>query len=267
MADALVGYSGFVGGTLLRQRPFDSLYRSTNIADIGGNTFDLLVCAGAPAEKWRANKEPEADRASIARLIDALSTVRAREVVLISTVDVYPVPVEVDEHTPFDPGTGHAYGRHRLELEQFMQAHFDATVIRLPGLFGRGLKKNVIFDLLHDNQVYKVNPAAQFQFYDLSQLWGDIATARAAGIRLVNFATEPTAVSDVAKVAFGVELHPQSSGTPPRYDVRSCHASVFGGAGGYLRTGAEVLDSLERFVRAERGGAAPDPAVVRGPAR
>jgi hypothetical protein len=48
--DALIGYSGFVGSTLLKQRHFDSLFRSTNIDEIVGKTFDMVVCAGAPAQ-------------------------------------------------------------------------------------------------------------------------------------------------------------------------------------------------------------------------
>ncbi|WP_240726031.1 MULTISPECIES: hypothetical protein [unclassified Escherichia] len=59
--DALIGYSGFVGTTLLRQRRFDALYRSTNIDEIFGKTFDTVVCAAAPAQKWLANKDPADD--------------------------------------------------------------------------------------------------------------------------------------------------------------------------------------------------------------
>ena len=62
MTDALIGYSGFVGGTLLRQRAFEARYRSTNIGSIAGGEFELVVCAGAPAQKWIANRDPEADR-------------------------------------------------------------------------------------------------------------------------------------------------------------------------------------------------------------
>ena len=34
MTDALIGYSGFVGSTLLKQSQFGALFRSTNIAEI-----------------------------------------------------------------------------------------------------------------------------------------------------------------------------------------------------------------------------------------
>ena len=43
MANALIGFTGFVGGTLLRQTQFEALYRSTNIKEIelldAGNDF------------------------------------------------------------------------------------------------------------------------------------------------------------------------------------------------------------------------------------
>ena len=49
---ALIGNTGFVGGNLLRQQPFDALFNSKNIDDIAGRSFDLVVCAGVRAEKW-----------------------------------------------------------------------------------------------------------------------------------------------------------------------------------------------------------------------
>lgn len=57
--DALVGYSGFVGSVLLKQKKFNALYRSTNIDEIKNRSFDTVVCAGAPAVKWLANKYPK----------------------------------------------------------------------------------------------------------------------------------------------------------------------------------------------------------------
>ena len=42
MKSALIGYTGFVGSTLLRQRPFDEQYNSKNIREIAGQQFDLI---------------------------------------------------------------------------------------------------------------------------------------------------------------------------------------------------------------------------------
>ena len=89
MSNALVGFSGFVGSTLLKQATFESLYRSTNIGEIAGQQFDTVVCAGAPAQKWIANREPEADRQKIEGLIAHLKAMTCKTFVLISTVDVF----------------------------------------------------------------------------------------------------------------------------------------------------------------------------------
>ena len=72
MSTALIGYSGFVGQTILRSQPFDDLYRSTNINNIKGKCYDLVVGAGAPAKKWLANKDPDGDAAAIDNLIENL---------------------------------------------------------------------------------------------------------------------------------------------------------------------------------------------------
>ena len=42
----------------------------------------------------------------------------------------------------------HPYGRNRLELEDLVRKEFDTLVVRLPALFGKGLKKNFIYDAI-----------------------------------------------------------------------------------------------------------------------
>jgi nucleoside-diphosphate-sugar epimerase len=181
MASALIGHTGFVGGNLARRRRFDECYNSTNIERIAGRAFDLVVCAGAPAEKWKANRDPEADRRVLDRLWTALKGASAAKVVLISTVDVYARPVGVDEDDDVEAGRATPYGRHRHELERRVADHFDALVVRLPGLFGEGLKKNVIYDFLHDNNLDQIDRRAAYQFYPLSRLWDDVEVAMRAG--------------------------------------------------------------------------------------
>ena len=249
---ALIGHTGFVGGNLAAQAPFDDGYNSRNIEEIAGKRYDLVVCAGAPAVKWKANQEPEADRAAIARLESALGAAAIAELVLVSTVDVYPAPVGVDESTRIDPAAGQPYGRHRLGLERFLAGRFKTTIVRLPGLFGPGLKKNVIYDFLHGNAVDRIDAASVFQFYDLADLWKDIEKVRGARLDVCNFATEPTSVATVAKAAFGLDFAGKGPGAPAHYDFRTRHAALWGRTDGRIRGAAEVLAALRDFVRAER---------------
>jgi nucleoside-diphosphate-sugar epimerase len=249
MSSALIGYTGFVGGNLLRQVCFDELYNSKNIEAIAGREFHLIVCAGAPAVKWFANKEPLTDLKSINRLRDCLGQASAQKVILISTVDVYPSPIEVDEETSIDINQLHPYGKHRLELERFVQDNFDTTIIRLPGLFGKGLKKNIIYDFLHNNDVEKIHKDSAFQFYSLEHLWRDIEACLKQDIKLINFATEPTRVQEVAHEGFGFEFTNEPNYPPARYDFRTKYGSIFGSPTPYLYSKKQIFQDLKDFVR------------------
>ena len=146
---ALVGYTGFVGGNIDRKADFDARYNSKNIGDAFGTHPDLLVYAGLRAEKYLANHEPEKDLERIREAFDNICKIGPKELVLISTSDVYKVPVGVDEDTPVDTTELHAYGLNRYYLEQWVrEAYPDASIVRLPALYGVGIKKNFVYDFI-----------------------------------------------------------------------------------------------------------------------
>ncbi|PZW37019.1 hypothetical protein C8P66_14710 [Humitalea rosea] len=250
--NALIGHTGFVDSNLAVTGAFDALFNSRNIGDIRSRSFGRVVCAGVSAKKWLANKEPEADRAAIRALTDQLATVRAERFVLISTVDVYANSAGADEAVIPGRAGLHPYGLHRLELEDFVTARFPgALVLRLPALFGPGLRKNVLYDLLHDNMLEAINPAAAFQWYPVPRLAGDIDKAEAAGLRLAHLATEPLPTREILE-RFFPDKHVGAAAAAPLYDLRTSQAEVLGGRGGYVLDRAQVLDEIGRFVAAER---------------
>lgn len=226
IARALIGWSGFVGSTLRSQfSGFDEQFRSTDIEGILGRDYDLVVCAGAPGAKWLANAQPEADRMCVERLISALRGVRCDRFVLISTVDVFATPSEVDEAAPVDIHGLHPYGRHRYALEAFVREQFPtALVVRLPGLVGPGLRKNVLFDLLNGGSGDLLDGAVKVQFYPMANLWADIVRAQALGLRLVHLVAEPIRLDAIAQGVFGVPCRGQPAATPG-YDVRTRFAA------------------------------------------
>jgi nucleoside-diphosphate-sugar epimerase len=252
---ALIGHTGFVGGNLLAQRAFDARFNSANIDEIAGQSFDLIVCAGAPAEKWKANADADRDLANIERLAGAVTRAAARRFVLLSTVDVFSSPIAVDEGSPVSTAGLHAYGRNRRLLEERIAARFDTTIVRLPGLYGPGLKKNVIYDFLHDNDVHKIDSRGVFQFYDTTRLWRDLEIAVRHRLPLVHLPTEPVSVADVVRSAFGIEFDNRVAATPARYDMRTRHAALFGGEGGYVESARRVLEGIAAYVARERAKA------------
>lgn len=252
MTNALIGFSGFVGGTLLRQTHFDSLFNSRNIHEIEGREFDLVVCAGAPAQKWIANQDPAADLEKIQGLIAHLRTVRCRTFILISTVDVFMRPVEVDETSPVPEDGLHAYGLHRRYLERFVEELFpEHLVVRLPGLVGPGLRKNVIFDLHNHHGLQAIESRARFQFYPMVNLWPDIEAAVRVGLKVVHLTAAPVTVEQVAQDGFGRPFTQTREGMPAVYDMRTRYADVFGGQGSYQYTARETLLAVRAYAQSE----------------
>jgi hypothetical protein len=252
MPSALIGHSGFVGSTLLRQRSFDHLYRSTNIGECTGKNFDFAVCAAAPAQKWIANRDPESDRKTIDGLIAHLRGIRCDTFVLVSTVDVFREPVGVTESSPVDEEGLHAYGRNRRRLEQAVEEHFPRhLVVRLPGLVGPGLRKNVIYDFLNGNNLAAIESRAVFQFYPMVCLWADIQAALSLGLDLVHLTAEPVSVAEVSAAGFGRPFANTLAGTPAKYDMRTRHAAAFGGTGDYQYARRESLLAIRAYAQSE----------------
>jgi nucleoside-diphosphate-sugar epimerase len=251
-AAALIGHSGFVGSTLAAQHRFTDFYRSANIGAIDGRRFDLVVCAAAPAQKWIANRDPAADLAGIERLMGHLATIECGKFVLVSTVDVFKQPLGVDESTPVDATGLHPYGLHRRALEQFVQSRFaDHLIVRLPGLVGPGLRKNVIFDFLNDNDLHAIDSRGVFQFYPMVNLWYDIRIALEAGLRLVHLTAEPVSVADVAAHGFNRPLDQVLAKPAATYDMRTRYAQLFGGSGHHQYSRRESIQAMRAYAQSE----------------
>ena len=146
----LVGYTGFVGSNIAAAGDFKYLINSKNREEAFGKKPKLLIYAGLRAEKFLANNDPKADLANIEEAFEQIKRIDPERLVLISTVDVYKEPVGVDENTPIDVNGLAAYGLNRYHLEELVRETYpDALIVRLPGLFGRNLKKNFIYDYIH----------------------------------------------------------------------------------------------------------------------
>ncbi|TWF57158.1 NAD-dependent epimerase/dehydratase family protein [Neorhizobium alkalisoli] len=245
---ALIGYTGFVGSTLLAANPYEMLFNSRNIESIRGQHFSSVTCAGVSAVKWMANKEPEQDRAAIENLVNPLKDVTADRFILISTVDVYPDPNDVTESDVPDTTKAQPYGRHRRQLEEWVLEKFEnVLIVRLPALFGAGLKKNVIFDLMNLNQTENINPNGVFQWYPMRRFASDLALLDASGQNVVNVAVEPVATADIASKFFPDVAIGSKDSAPVGYDMKTRFPELLGGKGDYHVDRHEVFRELGLF--------------------
>lgn len=251
--NALIGYTGFVGSTLLKQGNFQALFRSTNINEIKEQSFDTVVCAGAPGQKWLANKEPENDHKIIMSLIEHLKTIKCKNFILISTVDVFKNPTAVDEQSHVEENKNSGYSHNRRLLELFVADHFsNHLIVRLPGLVGPGLRKNVIFDFLNDNNLQTIDSRGVFQFYPMINLWYDIEIAVNAGLNLIHLTAAPISVREVSKQIFKSPFEQVLTNDPAKYDLRTRHAKLFGSEHPhYQYSSRETIQAIRAYAQSE----------------
>lgn len=248
MTTALIGHTGFVGSNIAKSLGEFEGFNSKNFQEMAGRSFDLIICSGVQAVKWWANQNPEEDWRQISRLLDVLKDTQAKKFVLISTVDVYQTPIGVDETSNIDEAGLHAYGLHRWRVEQFVRDRFAACwTARLPGLFGSGLKKNLIFDLLNGKSLDGFDARSSFQFYNLNRIGADLAVMRSAAPDTYNFAVEPVTVAEVITRITGRRYDHQTENQPMHYDMRSVRLGPWGVNGNYLMKAEQVLSDIAAF--------------------
>ena len=148
--EILVGYSGFVGSNIASKHQFDGLYDAKNVKESYGTNPDLLVYSGVPAQKFIANQYPDEDFKIIENAIYNIQQINPKKIVLISTIDIYKNPINVDEDSEIELDELQPYGKNRYYLENWVKQNFDDyLIVHLPGLYGKNIKKNFIYDLIN----------------------------------------------------------------------------------------------------------------------
>jgi len=236
--DCIIGASGLVG-SLLREIIEGKCYTSQNIRDISGEVFDTIWIAAPSAVKWHANANPDSDMDSIRRLLSAVSTAQTRRIVHFSTVDVYGAeqlascPQESDYPVP-----DCAYGKHRLFLEENWEAEV-VQIVRLPGLFGPGLKKNIIFDLLQKRNYSGVSLLSSYQWYDLGDLSNLVSELNTEKNDILNVSVEPLLTHSIVQDIFPDVIDKCTGTGVVKYDMRSKY--------GYRFSKEEVIERIRKY--------------------
>ncbi|WP_455089434.1 hypothetical protein [Peptoanaerobacter stomatis] len=100
--------------------------------------------------------------------MEEIKAVKTKKIIVISTVDVYEKTVDIDERHIIQKENLQPYGLNRKIFEEFIMEYFsNYLIIRLPALYGDGLKKNFIYDLI--NKVPSVILKSKFnELYNLA---------------------------------------------------------------------------------------------------
>jgi hypothetical protein len=122
----------------------------------------------------------------------------------------------------------------------------DLKIFRLPALFNKHIKKNILFDLLIDNNVSSINPNSAYQWYNLDNLADDIDENCFLFYNetVFNLFPEPVETSEILSL-FNQSI--QSSQARIDYDFKTKFT-----ASGYIKSKEESLQEIRDFVNAAR---------------
>ncbi len=144
MRICLLGYTGFVGKTVydyLRVE-HDVCGLCSTSALIPTEEFDIVVnCAGS-SKKYLAQKDPAEDFRINMNVLHTLLKLDTKRVVHISSIDARSKP-------------DNNYTISKIITERYIQLYFpDAPILRLGGMVGPNLKKNVVFDIVNNKDIF-----------------------------------------------------------------------------------------------------------------
>jgi hypothetical protein len=221
---ALVGYTGFVGSKLVGHIEFAEMYGQGNIDSICGKTYDLVICAAPTGNRLEVESDPGADLMGIKMLVSNLEKTNIKQFVLISTIDTIVKP-----HTN--------YGMNRAFLEDWVKQNFDNhSIIRMPSLIHCDIKKNQLFDLKNKCYLEKINRLTTCQYYDLTNLVGDVNFVIDNKIEELNLFSEPISNAEILSKFYPDLIVGQSASTAQYYDVNP-----------YRYSKSEILKSIEKY--------------------
>jgi hypothetical protein len=245
--NTILGYTGFVGNHLLEKVLDVELYNSKNIKDIANKNFNLIYCCCLPSIKWYSNKNPIEDNKIIDEIKKHIISINSfNKLILISTIDIHDNNIEEQTEDNIII-TKEYYGLHRYNFEQWLlEKYNNVYIIRLPALFGIGIKKNALYDLLNDNNLNLICCQNYYQWYDLRWLYDDIEYMINNNIKILNAYSEPIIMEDIIKQFFPKKLYDVSNNFTIKYNQKTKYNELY-------RSKEIILKNMEKFIYAYKG--------------
>ena len=183
---AIVG-NGLIGKRLQKFVSPTHIFDSKSILDLPMYEYDTVYVAAPSANRVWVSENPDADTASTEILIRCLLMAKTKRVVLISTCD-----------TQINPDS--VYGANRLKLENMVKSWYHYYhIIRLPGLIGDDITKNILYDIKHRTPwADSINTGTRQQWYILDDLEKDLKDIMArTSMTIDNLVSEPISNKEI----------------------------------------------------------------------
>jgi nucleoside-diphosphate-sugar epimerase len=170
----IIGYKGFLGSAIYSyfwtKYPYGVMGISKDNYAETPKEFDILINANGSPLKRLADTDPRADfEMNVKSVMDTLSEFKFRKYVYISSVEVYGDHEDQDrnaEEVEPDEKLTCNYGFNKHLAEKLVKRYAKSSLIfRLGRMVGPGLKKNIVYDIVHTGKTF-VSPLSKYQFID-----------------------------------------------------------------------------------------------------
>lgn len=164
---ALFGANGFVGKSLFSSLSANSNYRVVpvtrdNYRTSIGKFYNIVINSAMPAARFWAKNNPDKDfQESVGKTASILYGCTFDKFVQISTVSAR---CQLDT----------VYGRHKLAAENLCN-YGNNLIVRLGSMFGSGLKKGALIDILKGQKVF-VDGKSRYSFCSVDFVGNYIAS-------------------------------------------------------------------------------------------
>jgi len=145
MKIGIVGANGFVGGALCRSAikkncDFIQVTRQ-NFQENKSEEFDILINSAMPSKRYWASSHPLEDfDASVRLTAELIYEWKYKKFIQISSIEAN------YNHIP--------YAVNKRSAEIIVSLIKSSLIVRLCALYGKGLNKGALYDLIHNNPLY-----------------------------------------------------------------------------------------------------------------
>jgi nucleoside-diphosphate-sugar epimerase len=246
----IIGNTGLVGTTLCESIDFELKFNSSNLSDFLNIVEDgselYLTCL--PATKWMVNKNVTGDFENLLNILNVIKQKKYSKVILISTIDVYNNSPLKSNETNSPSIQSLNYGNNRYLFEVLCKDYLitnEFRIFRLPALFNKHIKKNVLFDLINNNNVEQINFNSMFQWYNLDNLSNDISTCIKEHPKETIFNLFPEPIDSLDILNFFPYLRNKINFSENKivYDFTTKFSN-----NGYISTKEDILTEIKEFI-------------------
>jgi nucleoside-diphosphate-sugar epimerase len=169
---AVIGSKGFIGSNVVgalktKNISVFEIQRKMPLDDMVNRSFGTVFFCAGNSKTFISKSDPlRCLRENIFDLYDYLTRLDFSKFVYISSVIVYPQTGCLrTEDLPIDISDLSIYGAHKYLAERYVREFAKSwLIVRPTGFFGKGLKKNLLFDLRNDNPHIYVNRSSWIDY-------------------------------------------------------------------------------------------------------